>query len=66
MHFGIFSLFFWNATVYAEPSGDNSLVQKVKDETVRKDIVQEDKKHLDIPNFVSNFGSNLLRKLKTN
>ena len=42
MHFGIFSLFFWNATAYAEPSGDNSLVQKVKDENVLQDIVQED------------------------
>ena len=42
MHFGIFSLFFWNSTVYAEPSGDNNLVQKTKKEAVLEDIVQED------------------------
>ena len=42
MHFGIFCLFWSNAPVYAEPSGDNSLVQKAKEETVLENIVQED------------------------
>lgn len=42
MHFGIFCLFWSSASVYAEPSGDNSLVQKAKEETVLENIVQED------------------------
>ena len=61
MHFGIFSLFFWNATAYAEPSGDNSLVQKVKDEALLQDIVQEDNLHTKIVEL-KEFENNTIEK----